>query len=621
MIALRAASLAIPACLWALADGEAPKPLTESGSVAVAFETHALPAIGDTPKGIREVHPDLAHIAGWISSVGAAVALFDADGDGMANDYCLVDPRFDTVTVGPVPTTGARFAHFEIRWSGRDATPGSVAPMGCLPADLDSDGAQDLVLYYWGRGPTLHLAAEAYAERPLLPEFEIWHSNAGIVSDVDGDGALDLVFGNYFPEDVEILGKAGTPHMQHSMSRAGNAGRNRLFRATGPAAFEDASTALNAAAPIGWTLALGAADLDGDLRPELYVANDFGPDHLLHNRSRPGRIAFERVIGMRGLTDARSRVLGRDSFKGMGTDFGDIDRDGVLDIYVSNIAEEYALMESHLLFRGTGETEAFARGQAPFEEVSGALGVARSAWSWDARFADFDGDGWSEILQATGFLKGETDRWAELHEVAMGNDEVLKYPGVWPVFGAGDDLSGDHADALFVRRENGRWREAGRAAGLAPGTVTRGIALGDVDGDGDVDALLARQWEASVLLENVSTARGPGVVLDLRIALPNGGDRPAHGASVRLRSETGEVPRMADTVPGGEGHSGKSAPELHFGLGGFPEDAALLADVAWRDADGMHRTTVRVTPGRHRLLLADGQASALPQLGSAAREN
>lgn len=609
MIALRAASVAIPALLWAVADTQASKRLSPTASLSIAFESYELYSIGDNSRKIRTVHPDLHGISGWISSVGASVALFDADGDGLANDYCLVDPRFDTVTVAPVPTTGARFAPFEIRWTERSARPSSVAPMGCLAADLDFDTAQDLVLYYWGRGPSLHLAAENYDERPLLPQSEMWNTNAAIVADVDGDGMLDLVFGNYFPENAEILGAAGMPRMQHSMSRAGNGGRNRILRATGAGSFKDASEALDVATLRGWTLALGAADLDGDLLPELYVANDFGPDDLLHNRSAPGAISFERVVGTRKLTDPRSRVLGRDSFKGMGVDFGDIDRDGLLDIYVSNISEDYALMESHFLFRGTGDTEAFARGHAPFEEVSGRTGVARSSWGWDARFVDFDGDGWTEILQATGFIKGEIDHWSELHEVAMGNDELLKFPSVWPVFGPGDGLSGDRADALFVRQSDGRWREAGLAAGFGLGTITRGVAVGDVDGDGDVDAVLARQWEPSVLLLNVSEQAAPTAAFDLQLELPNGSTRPAIGASVLLRSSDGSGPRYAAVVPGGNGHSGKSAPEVYFGLGSYPADTTLVADIAWRDAEGTHSTAIPVTGGRQSILLADGEAT------------
>lgn len=607
---VRCSALAIPLCFWFIAEIHAPMKAREDFETSIRFEEYTLPVIGEDPLAERSVHPDLEHISGWISSVGAAVAIFDFDGDGFANDYCLVDPRFNTVTVAPVPTTGSRFAPREISWTEREASPGSVAPMGCLPADVDADGREDLILYYWGRGPTIHLAAQEFTEQPLLLNNEIWHTNAAIVADIDGDGVLDLVFGNYFPEDVEIIGRNGVPRMQHSMSRAANAGRNRLFRGLTGGKFEDASYALNLAAANGWTLAIGAADLDGDQLPELYIANDFGRDHLLHNRSDQGRLVFARVTAKRRLTDPRSRVLGKDSFKGMGVDFGDINRDGVLDIYVSNIAEDYALMESHLLYIGTGEVGAFKTGDAPFEEESGSLGVARSAWGWDARFVDFDGDGWSEILQATGFLKGETDRWPELHEVAMGNDELLKFPWAWPRFSAGDDLSGDRADALFVRQKDGHWRDIGQAIGFTAGTVTRGIALGDVDGDGDIDALLARQWAPSVLLKNVSEPRGANAIIEMRYSFETGLDRAAHGASVLLRSIDGRGPKIAKQVPGGEGHSGKSAPILHFGLGAFPNDAELVVEVSWRDIAGHHTAIVPVTEGRQRIVLTAGKASA-----------
>lgn len=600
-------AIALPAGFWFAADAQAPKPLTapEPWTEVIAFEHHELPALGSAPASIRRVHPELERIAAWISAVGASVALLDHDGDGLNNDYCLVDPRFDSVTVGPVPTTGRRFTPFAVPWSEGGATPGSVAPMGCLPVDLDGNGRQDLVLYYWGRAPSLHFAVDGFVERPLLDTHEVWHTNAALVADVDGDGRLDLVFGNYFPDDVEVLGTAGSPRMQRSMSAARNAGRNRLFLADGePGNFADHSHVLAAAEPIGWTLALGAADLDGDGLPELYVANDFGPDHLLHNRTRGGELAFARVTGRRGFTDPRSRVLGNDSFKGMSVEFADVDRDGQLDIYVSNIAEDYALMESHLLFRHTGDVAAFARGVAPFQEVSGRMGVARSAWGWDARFVDLTNDGWLELYQATGFLRGETNRWPELHEVAMGNDDLLPLPGVWPDFGPGADLSGNRRDALFVRGPAGRWREASAAVDLERATVSRGVAVGDVNGNGQMDIVVARQWQPSVVLINRSETAAAGLVVVPRIPLGAGLTRPAHGARVTLRAMSGEGPELVRVVPGGEGHSGKSAPEVHFGLGPFVPGEALELEVVWRDAAGLHRRTEPAPwGGRKRMVL------------------
>jgi hypothetical protein len=119
----------------------------------------------------------------------------------------------------------------------------------------------------------------------------------------------------------------------------------------------------------GWMSGVGAgvalADLDGDLRPELYYANDFGPDRLFHNRSEKGAIRFALLEGERHLTTPRSKVLGGDSFKGMGVDFADLNDDGRLDFFVSNISAEHALLESHFLFVSTGDVSGMREGVAP----------------------------------------------------------------------------------------------------------------------------------------------------------------------------------------------------------------------------------------------------------------
>jgi hypothetical protein len=155
----------------------------------------------------------------------------------------------------------------------------------------------------------------------------------------------------------------------------------------------------------GWTIAMGAADLDGDLLPEIYFAHDFGPDRLMHNRSTPGHLEFAVLEGRRTFTTPKSCVLGHDSFKGMGCDFGDVNGDGLLDIYVSNIATKFGLTESHFLWQSTGRLEEMKQGIAPYFQNSEKLGLSRSGFSWDARLADFDNDSVLEAMQACGFIR------------------------------------------------------------------------------------------------------------------------------------------------------------------------------------------------------------------------
>src|SRR5262249_31472405 len=287
--------------------------------------------------------------------------------------------------------------------------------------------------------------------REVAPGGGRWYTNAATLADLDGDGHTDLIIGNYFPDDARILDAraGGREAMQHSMTRADNGGRKHLLRWIGGAGgpgpdvrYRDLAGVLDELGGTSWPLAIGAADLDGDMLPEIYFANDFGPDRLLHNRSRPGEFRFALLEGRKTLTAPSSKVLGRDSFKGMGVDFGDLNGDGILDIFVSNIVADDALEESHFAFLGTGETSRMRQGIAPYSDESERLGLSRSSWGWDAKLADFDNDGVPEVVQAVGFVKGATDRWPELQELAMGNDALLHDPRNWPRFAPGDDPSG-----------------------------------------------------------------------------------------------------------------------------------------------------------------------------------
>ena len=576
-----------------------------------AFERLPLPAPpGDLRRTVRPVHPDMERISGWISSVGAGVALSDLDNDGLPNDLCLVDTRVDRVLVAPVPETGPRYPAFTLDPDPRlPHDRRTMAPMGCLTGDWNEDGRMDALVYYWGRPPVLFLregekpAADAYRPVALAPWTERWNTNALTSADVDGDGHLDLIVGNYFPDGAPLLDdrNTGYVHMHRSMSRSENGGVNRLYLGQGKALFREVPDAFDPHTARSWTLAAGAADLDGDLLPEIYFGNDFGNDRLLHNRSTPGRPRFVALAGRKGFTTPNSKVLGRDSFKGMGIDFADLNGDGRLDMYVSNIAQNWALEESHFVWVATGEPEQMREGIAPFAERSEPLGLARSGWGWDSRFADLDADGVPEALQAIGFLRGENNRWPELHEIAMGNDNHMLHLEAWHRFGPGDDLSGHLHNPLFVRASDGRYYDLAKEVGLGQNQVSRGIALADVDGDGDLDWAVANQWEGSWLVRNESPRSNASLVLDLRLPMAAGLSRPAVGASVTVHLPDGR--RQVAQVDGGSGHSGKRAPQVHFGLGRLQQGTELKVEVRWRDGGGARQQTFRLAPGNHRLML------------------
>jgi enediyne biosynthesis protein E4 len=595
------------------------------------FAAYAFPLDSSVKlKTVRAVHPSLKRISAWISSVGAAVALGDLDGDGLSNDVCLVDPRTDQVTIQPAPSTGSRYQPFALKPVRMDSA--TMAPMGCLIGDLNEDGLMDVVVYYWGRTPVAflrkggipgratELSADAYIPVELVTGEERWYSNAGLFADVDGDGHPDLIIGNYFQDGARILDASatGTEVMHNTKSRSFNGGAKHVLlwkeAGTGDNAFVHFEEAKNVFPPEvehGWTLGAGAADLDGDLLPELYFAHDFGPDRLLHNVSTPGHVAFTLLQGHRGFTTPASSVLGKDSFKGMGVDFADLNGDGIPDIFVSNIADDYALQESHFLWLSTGDKDSISHGQAPYVQASERLGVSRSGWGWDARMADFDNGGKLEIVQALGFVKGKINRWPELQSLGTSNDSLISNPRLWPGFRPGDDVSGSNETAFFVEGADHRFHNVAAEAGVAANLLGRGIALADVDGDGRLDFIIAGQWGDSYLYKNESA--GAGEFLGLHLLLPvKGGPsaflarpghpstdlygRPAFGASVSVELPGGR--KFFGQVDGGSGHSGKRSSDLHFGLGRISADMPLKVDIAWRDGSGkVERKTVWLKPG------------------------
>jgi hypothetical protein len=628
------------------------------------FDSTTLDYPSTVPKReTRDVHKSLQKIQPWIASVGAGAAIGDVDGNLKPDEACLVDTRTNEVRI--VPLLGQRFDPFVLTAPATREPAASIAPMGCLIADLNEDGLPDLLVYYWGRPPVAFLridtgkatlasapSAGAYAPVALGPD-ERWFSNAALLADIDGDGHLDLVVGNYFCDGARILDsvtdKPACPHpvMQDSMSRAFNGGTNRILlwsAGTGGVApdvrFEDLPGVFPEDIANGWTLAIAAQDLDGDGYPDLYFANDFGPDRLLVNCAarqgetaragcfpQQGRVAFRLIEGRRSFTMPRSKVLGKDSFKGMGVEFGDINGDGVADIFVSNITEKWALQESQFAFvrqplrQGETMDDYVRRGEAPFSDQSEDLGLSRSGWAWDAKLADFDNDGKPEALQAVGFVRGthaddgwlpHKSHWANLQELATANDIFLKHVASWfdmapDSAGIGADLSGNSRTNPFaVMQPSGRYADASawlphlRHGAPAP---TRGLAIGDADLDGYLDYIEAKQFAAAEFHHNRPAGAGRqgfiGVSPRFLVAQVGPGSaplpwseasrlgarsRPAFGVYATFTLSDGRTFHVE--VDGGNGHSGKRSPDLHVGLGRVAPGTTARMQLSWHSLDG-----------------------------------
>jgi len=205
-------------------------------------------------------------------------------------------------------------------------------------------------------------------------------------------------------------------------------------------------------------------------------------------------------------------------------------------------------------------------------------------------------------MQTIGFIQGAHDAWPRLQELDMGNDELLSNAEVWPRFHGGEDLSGRDHDRLFLPDANGRYHDVWPLLGLDSRTISRGVATADVYGDGRLALLIARQWQPSLFLRNVSAGAGRAIAIDLRGGGVRGATRAAYGAEARVTLDDGRI--VTSFVDGGSGHGGRRAPEINLGLGDVAADRAFDVEIAWRDAQGPHRATLKLKPGRHRVVLA-----------------
>lgn len=312
-----------------------------------------------------------------------------------------------------------------------------------------------------------------------------------------------------------------------------------------------------------WSLAIGTGDLNSDRRTDVYVANDFGPDDLYVNDGG----TFHRVSG------GFFGEIGKDTYKGMNASIADVDADGRLDVYVSNV--HHALQaEGSLLWINHGrddDGDPILRDEAASR---GALNEER--FGWGASIGDLDNNGWLDIVQANGMVDdrlddlypGCPDYWYVNHKLMQSGPEIHTYADQW------GDLRGrcifpNEKRRVYLNRGAGaspQFVDVAELVGLTAGDNSRGVALADLDDDGRLDVVIANQHGSPTVLRNRSTTDenatwiGIELVGDGRIC-PTG----AEGSAVVVRRADG--PPLIAEAQAATGFSGQDDPRMHFGLG------------------------------------------------------
>ncbi|MGE0454515.1 MAG: CRTAC1 family protein [Vicinamibacteria bacterium] len=555
-----------PALLLALAAAAAPARADEKPAAPVIrFEEVAEKAgvrFVQTPRRFHDRHK--AQVLEMFTDGGAAVAVGDYDADG-DDDLFLTDSdegkphrlmRNDGVRDGvPVFTDVTAAAGVG---GGNDAR--SIVA-DALWLDYDNDGRLDLYLGRFGT-PVLFRSLgkdasgewrfEDVSQRVGLTVFG--NTIGSIAFDADADGFLDLMLANYF-QPLNLLELETTKVLPNNLDYATNGGGVTFYRNVrlpdGRRGFVDETKRAGLSHHTGWSLDIGHADLDNDGDQDVFVAGDYGTDRLFLNQGADaeGRVCFR---------DATEQAMGFDTRKGMNVDMGDYDRDGWLDIYVTNITDEY-MKECNFLWRNNGLGE---DGVLTFSELSKETGTCDSDWGWAAKWADLDNDGWEDIFAVNGLRSAGKANYIPL----LLENTIIK-PGVdftdldsYPDIG---DMtwSGYQKKRLFHNLGDGTFKEIGAAAGVANVLDGRGIGVGDFDSDGRLDFYQSNARQTSLLYMNASTGTGHWVELRLAGTRAN---RNAIGARVSLRAG-GES--WLREVNGGNGYSSQSSFRLHFGLG------------------------------------------------------
>jgi enediyne biosynthesis protein E4 len=523
---------------------------------------------GAKAAGIDFVHeaptldPRLAHIMPQVASMGAAVSVTDVDADGLSDVYVSNSREGSRNRLYRNKGDGT-FEEIAERLGLADLNrPETGVSMGSVWGDYDNDGFEDLALYRWGRPELFHndggTRFTRISESAGLPGWA--NINAAVWLDFDRDGRLDLFLGGYYAESVNLWKLADTKMMPESFEYASNGGRKYLFRNLGDGRFEEVSERVGLRSR-RWALAAVAADLRGTGYPDLFIANDYGVSELFINEG--GRF---REVG-------RETGVGYAPKSGMNASVGDVLNQGRFAIYVSNISEEGILIQGNNLWVPSSAAGAPVPTYENMARAMGvdlggwSFGAQFGDLNNDGFLDLYLVNGYVSASKTESY-------WYDYSKVAGGHEVVISDAKNWPAMGT-RSLAGYQAKRVWISDGAGRFVDVAPMVGASDRHDGRSVALADLSNRGVLDVIVANQRGPLLLYRNdVAPGRG-WIGFDLEggcRATPSEGaanarpcsNRSAIGAQVTVYW-AGQ--QQVQEVLGGSGFCAQNQRRLHFGLG------------------------------------------------------
>jgi len=481
-----------------------------------------------------------------LETMGPGVALFDYDNDGrldlfLVNGAPLGDPTSKKTIPGKMgPEYRNRLYHQKPDGTFEDVTQkaglqGFGYGMGVAVGDFDNDGLEDVYVTAYGGNRLYHNNGDGTftdVTQKAAVAGGGWSTSAAWV-DLNNDGALDLVVLRYLEWDFDDIWcgehKEGFRAYCHP----------DFFKPISPlvyhnnkdGTFTEVSEKVGLAKP-GKGLGIALADYDRDGHVDLFVANDSMAEFLFHNK---GDGTFEEV----GLASQVAVDIDGRTYAGMGVDFADYNNDGLPDIVVTDLANQ-----RYALYKNAGD------GSFTYATSSAGLGQMTVSHSgWGVRLFDYDNDGWKDLLIAQG------------HDL----DTIEKtYPNLRY-----------REPMLLARNTSGRFTDISEEAGsvFRQPWIARGLAVGDIDNDGRLDAVVTTNDGPVHLLHNNSGNTNHWLLLKL---VGHRSNRDGIGAEVTLTAASGS---QYATVSTASSYLSSSDKRVHFGLG--KEKVAQKIEIRW----------------------------------------